>query len=134
MGAAGLGFSEPDTRELGHWLRGKNAPQPDPRQVPGEPRRAGLGAPGSAGAGARGAGARRRAVGARARAVEVSDTPPGRGLGASVGSSCANAIAQMRRRPRRESGRATRVRTIRKSTISARTGLMWPESRAVSAK
>lgn len=33
------GFCETDARELGHWLRDKNAPQPDPRRVPGAPTR-----------------------------------------------------------------------------------------------
>ena len=33
------GFVETDARELGHWLRDKKAPQPDPRQVPGAPQR-----------------------------------------------------------------------------------------------
>ena len=33
------GFSETDARELGHWLRDREAPQPDPRRVPGAPRR-----------------------------------------------------------------------------------------------
>ena len=36
MGEAG-GFSEPDARALGHWLRDRNAPQPDPRRAPGNP-------------------------------------------------------------------------------------------------
>ena len=31
------GFTETDARELGHWLRDKNAPQADPRRVPGAP-------------------------------------------------------------------------------------------------
>ena len=33
------GFDETDARELGHWLRDKNAPQADPRRVPGAPTR-----------------------------------------------------------------------------------------------
>ena len=33
------GFTETDARELGHWLRDKNAPQADPRRVPGAPQR-----------------------------------------------------------------------------------------------
>ena len=32
------GFHEHDARALGHWLRDRNAPQPDPRRVPGRPR------------------------------------------------------------------------------------------------
>ena len=36
---AGRPFTEPDARAAGHWLRDKNAPQPDPRQVPGAPGR-----------------------------------------------------------------------------------------------
>ena len=32
-------FAETDARELGHWLRDRNAPQPDPRMVPGAPAR-----------------------------------------------------------------------------------------------
>ena len=41
MGSAGLPFVENDARELGHWLRDKNAPQhqQDPRMVPGAPSR-----------------------------------------------------------------------------------------------
>ena len=35
----GRPFTEPDARAAGHWLRDKNAPQPDPRQVPGAPGR-----------------------------------------------------------------------------------------------
>ena len=33
------GWSEPMCRQLGHWLRDKNAPQADPRKVPGAPTR-----------------------------------------------------------------------------------------------
>ena len=33
------GFNETDAREFGHWLRDKNAPQADPRRVPGAPTR-----------------------------------------------------------------------------------------------
>ena len=33
------GFTETDAREAGHWLRDKNAPQADPRRVPGAPTR-----------------------------------------------------------------------------------------------
>jgi hypothetical protein len=33
------GWLEPFARQLGHWMRDKNAPQEDPRRVPGEPQR-----------------------------------------------------------------------------------------------
>jgi len=33
------GFSTTDAREAGHWLRDRNAAQPDPRRVPGAPTR-----------------------------------------------------------------------------------------------
>lgn len=39
MRARGYEYSEPDARSLGHWLVDRNAPQPDPRRVPGAPRR-----------------------------------------------------------------------------------------------
>ena len=39
LNAFGLDFAEHDARALGHWLRDKNAPQPDPRRVPGAPTR-----------------------------------------------------------------------------------------------
>ena len=32
-------FREEDARAMGHWLRDKNAPQPDARMVPGAPAR-----------------------------------------------------------------------------------------------
>jgi len=35
----GRPFGEPDARASGHWLRDRNAPQPDPRRVPGAPQR-----------------------------------------------------------------------------------------------
>jgi hypothetical protein len=41
VGSNGAPFNEEDARELGHWLRDRNAPQgqADPRQVPGAPSR-----------------------------------------------------------------------------------------------
>jgi hypothetical protein len=41
VGSNGAPFQEEDARELGHWLRDRNAPQgqADPRQVPGAPSR-----------------------------------------------------------------------------------------------
>ena len=35
----GYEYCEADARAMGHWLRDKNAPQEDPRKVPGAPRR-----------------------------------------------------------------------------------------------
>ena len=35
----GYDYCESDARAMGHWLRDKNAPQEDPRKVPGGPRR-----------------------------------------------------------------------------------------------
>ena len=39
MSHMGYAYCETDARAMGHWLRDKNAPQEDPRKVPGGPRR-----------------------------------------------------------------------------------------------